>query len=75
LDHPLLELAVAADELRLGKPLLQIAHEFVGIVAERNRADALVGCGDEDRAQRTFADREPDRCAAAAGAKARRRHP
>src|SRR5258708_18253902 len=73
-SHPLLEALVAADQRRLGKAVLELAHQRLGFVAEQNGADALVGGGDENRAERAFADGEADRRAAASGAKAGRRH-
>src|SRR2546426_837315 len=74
-SHPLLEVLVAADQRRLGKAILELAHQRLGFVAEENGADAFVGGGDENRAERTFADGEADRRAAASGTEAGRRHP
>ncbi len=61
LGHQLLEARVAADQGGAGKAVLQIAHERLGLVPERNRAHAFVGGGHQDRAQRALADREADR--------------
>ena len=56
----LLELRVAADELRPGKAVLQIAQRALRIVAEQDGADALVGGRDQHRAERGLADGEAD---------------
>ena len=61
LGDQLLEGLVAADQPRLGEAVLQVAHQSVRIVAEQDRAHALVGCRDQDGAERAFADREADR--------------
>ena len=70
----LLERAVSADELRVGKAVLEGAGEGVGVVAEEDGADAFVGCGDEDGAEGTLADGEADGGARAAFAKIFRGH-
>src|SRR5262249_8290802 len=51
LGDQLLEPLVAADELRLREGILQIAYECIGIVAELDRADALLGRRHQDRAE------------------------
>ena len=61
LGHPLLEAFVPADQRRLGKAVLEFAHQRLGSVAEQDGADALAGGGDEDGAERAFADGEADR--------------
>ena len=72
-DHPL-EALIAADQPGLRKAILKAAHERVRVVAELDRADALAGRRDEDRAERALADREADRGAIPAAAKLRRGH-
>ena len=41
----------------LGKAILKIAHERVGVVADQDRHHALVARGDEDRAERAIGRR------------------
>ena len=55
---PVLEFFVAADQLGLGETILQPAQQFLGVVAERDRADTALGRGNEDRAERAFAEGE-----------------
>ena len=66
-----LERGVAADQLGAREAVLQVAHQRVGIVAEHDGANALVGGGDQDRAERGLADREADRRALAAAPRPR----
>ncbi len=76
-DHrrnPLLERGVAAAQRCIGKTVLQIAHEFIRIVAERDRTHAACGGRHQNRAERTLSHREANRCAAAAGAVIARLH-
>ena len=70
----LLEGLVAADEVRAGKAVLKFAGEGVGIVAKKNGADAFVGGGNENRAERTLADGEADDGPRAAAAEIFWRH-
>src|SRR5882672_421191 len=74
LGHPLLEAFVSADQCRLGKAVLEIAHQRLGGIAEQDGADALVGGGDEDSPERAFADGKADRGPRSACAKVRRCH-
>src|SRR5207245_5327117 len=46
-DQPL-EVAVTADQPRLGKSVLELTRQRVRIVAEQDRADAALGGGHED---------------------------
>ena len=43
-----LEGAVAADQVCFGKAILQISDERIGIIAEKDRCDALAAGGDKD---------------------------
>src|SRR5439155_997610 len=77
-DHardPLLELPVRADQLRFREAPLQILHQRIRIVAERDGAYAALARGDENRAQPALAHGEVDRRAFAAGAIGARPHP
>ncbi len=51
---------VAADEIGLGKAVLQLARKRVWIIAQENRANAFLAGGDEDRAKRGLAYGECD---------------
>jgi hypothetical protein len=72
--HQLLEGGVSADQGGAGKPVLEVAHQGVRIVAHEDGADAAPAAGDEDGAQRALADREPDLRVRAAGAELGRCH-
>jgi hypothetical protein len=65
---------VAADELGGRKASLQVAVELVRVVAEQDRADAAVGGGDEDRAERALPDREANGDVSAADAQSAGSH-
>src|SRR5690606_21220221 len=58
-DHALV-VRVAAHQFGLGEAVLQVARERIRIVAEQDRAHALVAAGDQDRAERALSDRESD---------------
>src|SRR5487761_26988 len=60
-SHHLLECRFATDELRLREAIVQRTHQALGIIAQHDRTDALVGCCDKDSAQRALADREANR--------------
>jgi hypothetical protein len=60
--------------LRLGKAVLQRAHQGLGIVAELDGAHAFVRRRDQDRTERAFADGEANDVAVTAAAELRRRH-
>ena len=49
---------VAADELRPGKPILELPHKGVRIVAQKDRAHSRPGGGHEHRPERARAHRE-----------------
>ncbi len=68
------EFAVRANEVSLGKTILEIAGEFVGIITEENGADTLVGRGDKDGAERGLPDGEADGRPVATAAKRLRFH-
>src|SRR3546814_8136607 len=68
LGNQLLEAAVAAQQLRLGKLILQITQQQVGVFAQKNRADAALTLRDQYGAQRTLAYCEADYCPGSAGA-------
>jgi len=70
----LLETGIAAGQLGARELVLQVARQRVGIIADQDRADAELGCGDQNGAERTLADGEPYGGIDAAGAIARRRH-
>src|SRR5262249_5098308 len=74
LGDQLFECMVTTDQLRFRKAILQGVHQYVGIIAELDRAHALVGRRHQDRTERTLADREPDHIAVPAGSVLRRRH-
>src|SRR5581483_4133523 len=48
------KVGIAADQLRLGKTVLEIAQKEVGIVPEQDGANPLPGGRDQNRSQRTF---------------------
>src|SRR3546814_12258552 len=60
LRHPALEPGLAADQGRLRKAILQVAHEGIRIVAEQDRTDSLLARGHQDGAERAFAHGEAD---------------
>nr|GFD55321.1 hypothetical protein [Tanacetum cinerariifolium] len=74
LCHGAFEAGFGADQVGIRKPFLQVVQQRFGVVAQQDRADALAGGGDQQRAQRAGGHREPDRFAAAAGAVAARSH-
>ena len=45
------ELGIPADQLRARETILQFAQQRVGIVAQRDRADAALAACNQDRAQ------------------------
>src|SRR4030095_14990603 len=53
---PLLESGLAADQLRSGKAVLDLATQLRRIVAERDRADTALAGGDQNRTERTLAN-------------------
>src|SRR5262245_13091829 len=69
-----LEALVTADEPPVGKAVLQSAHQCFGIIAELDRAYALVGGRDDNRAERALADRKANDVTATAVAELRRCH-
>ena len=68
LGDQLLEIGIAADQLRAREAVLEIAHKRVRIVAQQDGADALVALRHQDRAERALADGEADLGVRAAGA-------
>ena len=66
--HQLLEVAIAADQIRAGKLVLKIARQLIGIVAQQNGANAAFTLGHQDRAERTLSDREANVVVGAASA-------
>src|SRR4030095_15878889 len=71
---PPLESGLAADQLRSRKAVLELANQLRRIVAERDRADTALASGDQDRTQRTLANRKADRRVGPTGAEAPRGH-
>src|SRR6185437_5603511 len=49
--HELLELCVAANQLRFREAILKRAHQRVRIIAKQNGADTRVARGDDERSQ------------------------
>src|ERR1700692_15591 len=60
LRHQALVVAVGADNMRLWKAILKITYEFIRIVSEKDRGDAVLRRRDQYGAQRTLTNREPD---------------
>src|SRR6185437_5970403 len=69
-----LEHRIAADEAGLRKAVLKRAGQRIRVVAEQDGADAALAAGDQDRAERTFADGEADLRVGAARAIVGRSH-
>jgi hypothetical protein len=63
-----LERAIAAHQPSARELLFKHAHELLRLVAEKDRANALDACRDEDQAERALADGELDLGVAAARA-------
>ena len=76
-DHryPLLELGITADELRVGKPVLQLASQCLWIVAQRDGADTAIALCDQDGTQGALSDGEPNVDVGPARTEAAGRHP
>src|SRR5262249_21510395 len=74
LGHEPVEVLVPAEELRLGKAVLQAAHQRLRIVAELDGAHAFARRRDQDRTERALADGKANDVAVTAAAELRRRH-
>ena len=74
LGHQLLVRRVAADQPRPRKPVLEVAHQRLGIVAEQDRGDTLGARRDEDGTERALADGEGQHLLGAARPVVRRAH-
>ena len=73
--HPLLELGITADELRVGKPVLQLAGQCLRVVAQRDGADTAIALCDQDGTQGALPDGESNVDVGTARTEAGGRHP
>src|SRR5216683_3516998 len=67
--------AVGSDHLRLGKAILKLAHQLIGIAAEEDGRDAFLARRHQNGAKRALSDRDTDLLVCAARAILCRRHP
>src|SRR5712692_8450277 len=67
--------AVGPDQLRLGKAILKLADQFVGVAAEKDGRDTFLARSHQNGTERALSDCEADVLVRAAGAILCRRHP